>query len=166
MEPLTEAEIRASFVNCSKGEAKGLTLPARTEEIPWPDLDFLAWRDPRAVQRAYLVTRHDSGVVGLSLRATQPPKSRLRSNMCGLCMTTHGLVDVALFSARRAGQSGKDGNTLGLYVCANLRCCDYIRGKLKPETPQPRETVTLDERIARLELKLHRFVDQVLGARV
>ncbi|MBN6035300.1 FBP domain-containing protein [Amycolatopsis sp. 195334CR] len=165
MEPLTEPEIRASFVNCSKGEAKGLTLPARTEEIRWSDLDFLAWRDPRAPQRAYLVARHDGEVIGMSLRATDPPKSRLRSGMCGLCTTTHGLIDVALFSARRAGKSGKDGNTLGLYICANLRCSDYLRGKLKPDTPQPNETVTLDERIERLEGKLHRFVAQVLETR-
>ena len=47
VEPLTEREIRAAFVNCSKGEAKRLHVPRDLAEQPWDDLDFLGWRDPR-----------------------------------------------------------------------------------------------------------------------
>jgi hypothetical protein len=120
MDPLGQEEIRASFVNCTRGEAKGVTLP---------------------------------------------PKSRLRSNICGFCTTTHGLADITLFSGKRAGKSGRDGNTPGIYACGNLACCQYVRGDLKSDVPQPFETLTTEERIARLEEKLHKFVARVLESR-
>jgi len=47
VEPLTEQEIRAAFVNCSKGEAKRLHVPRDLAAQPWDDLDFLGWRFPR-----------------------------------------------------------------------------------------------------------------------
>lgn len=42
MEPLGDSEIRASFVNCSKGEARRMSLPRELDGLPWADLDFLA----------------------------------------------------------------------------------------------------------------------------
>ncbi|RSN37149.1 hypothetical protein DMC61_03535 [Amycolatopsis sp. WAC 04169] len=166
MEPLGQDEIRASFVNCTRGEAKGVTLPARPEEIPWEKREFLGWRDPKAAGRAYLVLPYRGETVGLSLRAAPRPKGRvLLSNMCGLCTTTHPLSDIALFSGRRAGKLGREGNTLGIYACANLACSQYIRGELKSDVPQPAETLSLEERVFRLEDKLHRFVERVLESR-
>jgi hypothetical protein len=46
MRPLPEAEIRTSFVNCSKGEASRIRMPAGLSRTPWADLDFLGWTDP------------------------------------------------------------------------------------------------------------------------
>ena len=163
VDPLSQDDIRSSFVNCSKGEAKGVTLPARVETIQWADLEFLGWRDPKAPGRAYLVLWHDGTPVGLSLRATTPPKSRLRASMCSICMTVHGAADIAMFSARRAGAAGKAGNTLGTYLCRDLSCCLYVRRKLRPEVPQPNETLSVEDRIARLESNVHRFVVDVLA---
>lgn len=162
MEPLSQDEIRASFVNCSRGEAKGVTMPAGFAQLNWENLDFLGWRDPKATARAYLVVPHNGEIVGLSLRAATPPKGKLRSNMCALCLTTHGVSDIALFSSRRAGKAGREGNTLGTYVCANLACSRYVRRDLKSDVPQPDESITLDERIERLQAKVGKFVDQVL----
>ena len=56
MKPLTEQDIRTSFINCSKGEAKRISLPRDLDRRPWDDLDFLGWRDPGAPDRSYLVT--------------------------------------------------------------------------------------------------------------
>ena len=56
MTPLTEAEIRRSFVNCSQGEAKRLRVPLGLVDTAWETLDFLGWRDPGAPAAAYLVT--------------------------------------------------------------------------------------------------------------
>ncbi|MEV6879036.1 FBP domain-containing protein [Amycolatopsis sp. NPDC051128] len=89
-----------------------MTLPARPEEIPWDKREFLGWRDPKAPGRAYLVLPYGGEVIGLALRAAPAPKSRLRSNICGFCTTTHGLADITLFSGKRAGKSGREGNTL------------------------------------------------------
>lgn len=46
MKPLTEHDIRTSFVNCSKGAAKRLPLPKNLADLDhWDDLDFLGWSD-------------------------------------------------------------------------------------------------------------------------
>jgi hypothetical protein len=102
-------------------------------------------------------------VVGLSLRAAPPPRSRLKSTMCGLCVTIHAAADVTLFYARRAGAAGRDGNTLGIYACGDLGCCQYVRARRKPAVPQPAETITTEERITRLRDKVTRFVGQVIA---
>ncbi|QRP45796.1 FBP domain-containing protein [Amycolatopsis sp. FDAARGOS 1241] len=162
MQPLDADQIRASFVNCSRGEAKSVTIPAG---VPWAARDFLGWRDPKAPARAYLVVPYRDEIVGLSLRAAPPPSSRLRSNMCGFCATTHALSDVTLFTGRRAGKLGREGNTLGTYVCSNLSCSAYVRGELKPDVPQPKETLSIDDRVARLEDKVQRFVARILESR-
>jgi hypothetical protein len=51
VQPLTDAEIRAAFVNCSQGEAKRLHVPRDLASQPWQVLDFLGWRDPQAPGR-------------------------------------------------------------------------------------------------------------------
>ena len=160
MRPLSPAEIRSSFVNCSRGEAKRLTLPA---DPAWPDIDFLAWVDPKAEHNAYLLVPYGDGVVGLSLRSATPPKGSVRSGMCGWCLTTQPASDIALFSARKAGPAGKAGDTLGIYACRDLACDLYARAVRKPSVPQPAETLSRDDRVARLLAKVTRFVDQVLA---
>ncbi|ATY15993.1 FBP domain-containing protein [Amycolatopsis sp. AA4] len=162
MQPLDPAEIRASFVNCSRGEAKSVTLPA---DIPWEKRDFLGWRDAKAPGRAYLVVPHGDEVIGLSLRAAPSPKSRLRSNICAFCTTTHPLADIALFTARLAGKAGRDGNTVGTYLCSDLACSAYLRGERKPAVPQPKETLTEEEAVERMNEKISRFVARVLETR-
>jgi len=162
---LTEQQIRRSFLNCSRGEANAAVLPKDLAVLDWSGLELLGWRDPKAPSRAYLVLPYDGEVVGLALRAAPAPKSRLRSNICGFCTTTHGLSDITLFSGKRAGKAGRDGNTLGIYACGNLGCCQYVRGELKSDVPQPFETLTVAERVARLEEKLHKFVARVLESR-
>jgi len=44
---LTEQQIRRSFLNCSQGEAKGLTLPKDFGSLDWAELELLGWRDPK-----------------------------------------------------------------------------------------------------------------------
>ncbi|OLR94318.1 FBP domain-containing protein [Actinokineospora bangkokensis] len=163
MHQLTEPEIRASFANCSKGEAKRLPVPKPLEAVPWADLDFFGWRDQGAPTRAYLVASWNDRIVGLTLAV--PPKgatSFVRTSVCSLCMTTHSSTGVALFSARKAGEAGRQGNTRGTYICSDLACSLYLRGKLKPEMVQPTETLTLDERILRVRINLDKFLDGVL----
>jgi len=41
MRPMTEQQVRRSFVNCSRGEAQGLTLPKGFADLDWSDLDLL-----------------------------------------------------------------------------------------------------------------------------
>ena len=164
MKPLNETDIRDSFVNCSKGEARRLSIPRPLADVPWSDLDFLGWRDPGAPDRAYLVAERGEQLVGVSLRtSTGPRKSLIRSNICSVCLTAHAGSGVGLLVARKAGPAGRDGNTVGAYICADLACSLYMRGKKPTQLAQRlEETLTLDEQITRTLTNLDAFLDQIL----
>jgi hypothetical protein len=163
VEPVTEREIRASFVNCTKGEAKRLSVPGDLAERPWADLDFLGWRDPSSPQRAYLVTATGDGLVGVALRLASATAGRSRRTMCSLCLTTHQGDGVSLMTARKAGRGGQQGNSVGLYICADLACSLYLRGK-KDAGPGSRlhESLSLEEKAARTAAKLTGFLTRVM----
>ena len=163
MRSLSEREIRASFVNCSKGEAKRLAVPRDLATYPWDDLDFLGWRDPAAPQRAYLVVESGDGIVGVTLRRATPA-GQARRSMCAMCLTTHSGDGVSLMTARKSGREGQLGNSVGTYICTDLACSLYLRGK-KQAGPgaRPHESLTLDEQIARSVATLTAFLDKVTG---
>ncbi|WP_405653076.1 FBP domain-containing protein [Streptomyces sp. RK9] len=165
MRALGDKEIRASFVNCSKGEARRLTLPAGFAETPWSDLDFLGWRDPKAPDRGYVVAERDEELVGIALRAsTGARRSLLKSSICSVCVTPQAGSGIALLVAPRAGEAGRQGNSVGLYVCADLACSLYVRGK-KTSALARRfdESLTPEEQNHRTVRNLNGFLDQVLG---
>jgi hypothetical protein len=164
MEPLTETEIRGSFVNCTKGEAGRIRMPAGLRDTAWADLDFLGWTDPGAPMRALLVAPGTDGPTGLVLRRPSERRaSAMRSSMCRICLTEHTSSGVALFVAPLAGAAGRRGNTVGEYLCADLACSLYLRGKRQPRMRLVRheETLTLAERIDRAMTNLATFTGRV-----
>jgi hypothetical protein len=161
--PLTEAEVRASFVNCSRGEVKRAYVP-NLSSVSWNDHDFLGWRDPKAPDRAYMVAPWANRIVGLTLRSNvKRPKTLFRSSMCSICLTVHASSGVSTFAARRVGESGRNGNTIGGYWCTNLNCSLYVRGILHSEAAVfMEETLEVGERIERLRGKLDQFLSKVM----
>ncbi|MFF1905730.1 FBP domain-containing protein [Kitasatospora sp. NPDC058218] len=163
MNPLSENEIRGSFVNCSKGEARRLNLPRGLAELPWEHLDFLGWRDQGAPDRGYLVAEHGGELVGVTLRVPSVRRSLTKTNVCSLCLSAHAGSGVALLAARRAGVSGREGNTVGTYICADLACSLYLRGLKKSAlVSRPEESLSQDELIARTVANLDAFLVKVL----
>jgi hypothetical protein len=162
MEPLTERDIRASFVNCTKGETKRLAVPTDLLERPWGDLDFLGWRDPQAPQRAYLVAESGGTLLGVAMRLASPAAGQPRRSMCSLCLTMHNPGGVSLMTAVKAGRSGQRGNSVGTYICADLACSLYLRGK-KSAGPATRmqESLTEPEKIERTAGKVAAFLASV-----
>jgi hypothetical protein len=162
MKPVSEQQIRGSFVNCSKGEARRLHLPRALPELPWADLDFLGWRDPGAPERGYLVADRRGELVGVTLRfAQEARRSFTKSTICSICVTPHAGTGVALFTAPRVGAAGRQGNTVGTYMCADLACSLYVRGKKQTEAGTRFETLTDEERIVRAVVNLEAFLDKV-----
>ncbi|AZS83403.1 FBP domain-containing protein [Streptomyces griseoviridis] len=162
MKSLTEQEIRASFVNCSKGEAKRLAVPRDLDERPWEHLDFLGWRDPGAPDRSYLVAERDGGPVGVTLRFPPSQRGFLHRSMCSLCLTTHPGGGVSLMTARKAGPAGREGNSVGVYMCTDLACSLYVRGRKIPDSGlRMEESLTVAEQIARTTGNLSAFLDKV-----
>lgn len=160
MEALVEDEIRRSFVNCSRGAAQRANLPESLEELPWPELDFLGWVDPKAPQLAYVVVPRDQELIGIQLRRNSSSSGRTR--MCSLCCTVHPSNGVSLMVANRAGKAGRDGNTVGLDVCTSLRCSEYVHGLTSaPIVSLLEETMSLEQRVERLEQNLDAFIRRV-----
>ncbi|TDC93844.1 FBP domain-containing protein [Nonomuraea deserti] len=167
MKPITEPDLRACFVNCSKGEARRLAVPRGLAGHPWPDLDFLGWRDPGAPERAYLVAERGGDLVGVTLRLAQDVRrSFAKSTLCSVCVTPHAGTGVALFTAPRVGAAGRQGNTVGAYMCADLDCSLYVRDRKRTELGTRFESLTVEERIARAAANLDAFLAKVLDGSV
>ncbi|WP_194924182.1 FBP domain-containing protein [Catenulispora pinisilvae] len=165
MEPITEREIRTSFVNCSKGEAQRLGLPADLAEKSWSDLDFLGWRDPGAPDRAYLVAPYEGRLVGVSLRASGGGARGFGArSMCSVCLTTRTGGGVALMTARRTGEAGRQGNSIGQYLCTDLQCSLFVRGiKTSAVGHDLDESIDPAGRIARANTNLHAFLKRLFA---
>lgn len=160
MKPLTESDIRSSIVNASRGDVERMPLPG-LHEVVWDEREYLGWRDPGAPQRGYLVFWREGEPVGIMLRASDAP-TRAASAMCSLCTTAQPAGQVTMFSAARAGEAGRAGNTVGTYICADLACSLLIRIAPPPYELQPDPAELVAARAARLRARLHSFSDRVL----
>ncbi|MBF6335884.1 FBP domain-containing protein [Nocardia abscessus] len=157
MEPVTERDIRSSFVNCSKGDAKRLPVPRDLAERPWADLDFLGWSDPSLPGRGYLIVPREDRLVGVALR--YPTGGTGRAQMCTICLTTHTGGGVSLMTAHKAGESGRRGNSVGTYMCTDLACSLYARNKKRPALgSRYREDLTPEEKIERVRENMTTFL--------
>jgi len=124
----------------------------------------LGWRDAKAELRGYLVLEAEDGVVGIALRAADTKMSARRSAMCLLCHEVQSAATVSLFTARRVGAAGRNGNTVGTYICADLGCSH--RAREVPPTArhldEELQAVAVAERIEGLRQRLRAFTGDVL----
>jgi hypothetical protein len=161
MLPLTEKLIRDSLVNASRKEASDLTLPAGFGARDWDRLDYLGWRDPKMSRRAYLVVPVDGGVASVLLRqGDATPRQRAQ---CSWCQDVTLPNPVVFFSAKRAGDAGRKGDTAGTLICEDFQCSSNVR-KLPPMAYLgfDQEAARLD-RIVALQLHALGFVDAVVN---
>ncbi|HEY2509209.1 MAG TPA: FBP domain-containing protein [Streptosporangiaceae bacterium] len=158
----TEQEIRAAFVNCTKGEAKRANIPRDLATLRWGDLDFLGWRDPKAPERAYLAAEIGGTLVAIALRCPGQSPLQKKTSMCSLCLTSH-TGGVTLMVAPRAGKAGQQGNSVGDYLCSDLACSLYVRGlkAVRGIGGRPPEQLTVEEQIQRTMDNLTTFIARV-----
>lgn len=126
MQQLSPDDIRRSFVNASKGEASRIPMPG-LHDVLWDQREYLGWRDQQSPQRGYLVHWLGDEPLGVVLRASEFSLQPGIAAMCSWCRITRRSDEISLFSAARAGQAGRDGNTIGTYVCDDLACSHMIR---------------------------------------
>ncbi len=160
MKSLSPAQIRASFVNVTQGEAERIPMPP-LHDVIWDEREYLGWRDQQAHQRGYLVHWAADRPVGIVLRASEFSLQPGIPAMCALCGITRASDQVSLFSAPRAGQSGRDGNTIGTYLCDDLACSHLIR-VLPPATAMQTPEELLEQRIAGLMERMSSFTANVM----
>jgi hypothetical protein len=157
---LSPDDIRGSFINATKGEASRVPLPG-LHEVIWQQREYLGWRDQQSPQRGYLVHWVDDRPVGLMLRASEFSLNPGIAAMCSWCRITRRSDEITLFSAPRAGQAGRDGNTIGTYVCDDLACSHMIR-LLPPASPLQDPEHLLATRIDGLVSRVQAFSAELM----
>ena len=162
MDPLTEKQIRASFINCSRREAAQVTLPDLAEPR-WDRLDLLGWSDRRAPLRAYVVLPVDDALVGVALRSPEPSAARRRA-VCAWCEDVTVTEDVSLYVAPRAGAAGKKGDTIGTLICTAFACSRNVRRTPTRVEAGDDPAGLVERRIAGLRERSQRFVREVQRA--
>lgn len=157
---MTEEQLRAAFVNADADERRVAAMPHDLVLTDWDHLDFFAWRDPHARGRAYLVAEREGRPIGVVLRAAEGT-SRARSAMCNVCHTMQPGDQVSLFTARKAGTAGAQGDSIGTYICADLSCHENVRLAAPLAPSEIRASV--DRRIDGTKHRAEAFVGRVLG---
>ena len=98
---------------------------------------------------------------GLAVRAADSPMSSGTAVMCLLCQTGRSGDAVSLFTARRTGEAGRNGNTVGTYICADLRCSDRVRTEIPPWLQQRDPVEVTAVRAAELRERAEGFLAAV-----
>ncbi|MCP2267381.1 FBP domain-containing protein [Promicromonospora thailandica] len=168
MNPLTEKQIRASFLNASKREAAQATLPD-LDALDWERLDYLGWHDRKAPLSSYVVLELDGAPTGVLLRSSDAKTGRARGKgVCAWCEDVVVTDQVSLYVARRGGAAGRNGNTIGTLICTEFTCSRNVRRTPTfteaGNDPAMRELIT-DRRIAGLRERAARFVAEVGSTR-
>jgi hypothetical protein len=163
MQKITQQQIRSSFVNASRSEAAKLTLPRDFDALDWDRLDFLGWRDAKMPLRGYLVLPRTGGLTGIMLRAPEGGARKSRSVLCELCRDVFSKDDVLLWVAKRAGQPGRDGNTVGTLICADFLCCGNVRVEPPANEINPDPAAVVLRQIDGLMARTELFLDRVQG---
>ncbi|RKT79584.1 treble-clef zinc-finger protein [Terracoccus luteus] len=159
MLPLTEVQIRASFVNCSRREAAQARAPADLENLPWDDLDLLGWPDRHNPDRINLVLPVDDGAVGIVLRpAAAGAKKRA---LCSWCEDVVATGNVRLLVARRAGAAGRNGNSIGVLVHDDLSCSAHVRRPPTTLEGGVDAEAMVERRVAELRSRTRAFAEHV-----
>ncbi len=161
MQPLTEAEIRASFVNAPREAIERMSLPGLHETV-WEEREYLGWLDPTFAQRGYIVYWREGKPFGIILRAASTTMSRGISAMCSLCRTHQPGNQVSMFTVPKAGKAGLDWNTIGTYICSDLACSTIIRIVPPPSDLQPRPKEVVENRRSGLLSRLDNFTSELL----
>jgi hypothetical protein len=171
MLPLTENQIRTSFVNASRREAAQAALP-RLDALDWASLDYLGWRDRKAPLSAYVVLRLDDAddPVGVLLRSTENSPGRARRKaVCAWCTDVVATDDVTLYVARRGGAAGRKGDTIGTLICTHFVCSRNVRRRPTRseigDDADTRAAEVVDRRVAELRERSAQFVREVLSTR-
>ncbi|KNX37980.1 FBP domain-containing protein [Luteipulveratus halotolerans] len=164
MNPLTENDIRSSFVNASRRERSQATLPD-LDTLDWDSLDYLGWRDAKRPLNAYVVVEVAGTPTGLLLR-TAPRVEGRRAGLCSWCQDVVVGVDVSMYVTKRAGASGRRGNTVGTMICTNLLCSQNVRrtptaSEVGSDDPGDRQRY-IERRIDGLRERSEKFVAQVM----
>ncbi|HET8778533.1 MAG TPA: FBP domain-containing protein, partial [Agromyces sp.] len=130
-------------------------------DLDWERRDFLGWRDRKLSNIAYVVADVDGELVGIMLKRAE---GTLRSRpQCSWCEDVHLPNDVLFFVARRAGQAGRKGDTVGTLVCADFQCSANARKRPPVAYLGFDVEAARDRRVEALHRNVLSFIRAVVG---
>lgn len=165
MYPLTESDIRTCFINASRREVTQAVLP-ELASVAWEDLDYLGWQDAKRPTLSYVVMPTQRGLVGVVLRPGASSSMVRTKAMCAWCEDVKETRNVGMFIAKRAGDAGRRGDTIGTLLCRDFRCSRNVRrmptltemgGKVSDEE----RAYWQSQRIAKLQARAEGFMTKV-----
>jgi hypothetical protein len=156
---MTEDQVRAALVNASPDEKERASIPLAVVFADWDHLDFVAWADPELRGRAYVIVERDGIPTGIVLRAASGGHSH--AALCNICHTMQPGNQVSLFTARRPGEAGQRGDSVGTYMCADLGCHENVRLAAPLAPSEIRASV--DRRIDGTRHRVEAFVESVVA---
>lgn len=106
---------------------------------------------------------YEGKLTGVLLRAPEGGSGKNRAVLCELCRDVFSKDDVYLWVAKRAGQSGKDGNTVGTLICAEFGCSANVRKEPPVNEINPDPAAVVLKQIAGLEFRTAQFLSRVRG---
>lgn len=159
---LTPAEIRESLRNGDQRVRRTMLLPRGLPNLDWQQREVLAWRDPRARHRGYLVRVADGRPQGLLLNVATAAGRPDRAVMCSLCRFTARFDEVALMTAPKPSDRGARGDSVGILVCEDLACHLRLRARPAPGPLDPPAEEIIAARIAGFTRRVDDFFRVVL----
>ncbi len=156
VQPLTESDIRSSFVNATPDRTRPAPDPgAARDALERTRVPRLA--RPAGRRRGYMVSWMDGEPVGIVVRAAGGSLRPGIAAMCSFCHSPQPATQVRLFSAARGGEAGRNGNTIGSYICEDLGCSMLIR--TAPPHLNPPATIAM--RSESLLARVHSFTADI-----
>lgn len=155
----TEPEVFEAFLNVEAEELRLVALPPDFVLVDWDYLDFFAWRDPSGSKRGFVLVEDHGGFAAVMMQMSGPGAGR--SGMCNICHTMQPGNQVGLFSARRAGEPGHRGDSIGTYMCADLSCHDNVRLAHPLAPNEVRAPGQVDFRLDGTRRRMESFVGRV-----
>ena len=160
MHALTAEHAASVLANASAADLRVFTVPTAFYLYDWDHHDFAGFTDASDHHRGYLFADIDGQTRGIVMRAASTT-SRARSGLCDLCHAMQPGAQVTMFTARRAGDAGERGDSVGVYACADLTCHDNVRLALPLAPGEFRADVGV--RIDETARRVHAFMRRVLA---
>jgi hypothetical protein len=160
--PVTVDDIRRSMINMTEADLESMSIPGLHETL-WDEREFLGWRDVNHNTKGYLVFWVGDSPRGFMVRSAESQMPAGKSAICVLCHTAQPAPQVSLFTAPKAGEEGKRGNTVGTYLCADLACSTLIRITPPESEDQPDPERIVRHKAVGMRQRLENFSNRVLS---
>ena len=153
MKSISRRELTELFPNETSRE---LSLP-NLEHIDWAVLDYFGWIN-HAGNLGFIVMPYQGTYRSLRMSRSSSSSRKPTTRMCSWCHHVYRGSGTALFSCDVLGSDGR--RIIGHHLCQQLDCSLRIRNLASDPPSFMPETISLSEKIVRLENSVSTFMQR------